>query len=127
MVNTGECQGKNRGGGPCSATPRTGRTWCVWHDPDLVEQRRRWNREAGRAKSNTARAKKRLLASSMELREVDSALCLALEGVLSGQIEPGVASAAASLARAIVQVRNAGDLEERLTALELAAEGRQGS
>lgn len=121
MVNTGKCQGRNRRGGPCSATARTGRTWCVWHDPDLAAQRQQWNRNAGQAKSNTARAKKRLLASGMELPEVDSALCQALREVLSGAIEPGVASAAASLARAIVQVRTISDLEVRLAALEAAA------
>jgi hypothetical protein len=55
------------------------------------------------------------------LREVDALLCAALTSVLAGRIAPGVASSAASLGRAIVAVRQANDLEERLVTLEKAA------
>jgi hypothetical protein len=38
--------------------------------------------------------------------------------VIAGVMEPGVATAAGSVARAMVAVKQAGELEERLTALE---------
>jgi len=40
--------------------------------------------------------------------------------VIAGQTEPGVANAAANLARAIVAVREASEVEERIEALESA-------
>lgn len=121
MVNTGKCQGKIRDGGPCSATRQPGKDWCIWHDPDLEEQRREWNRNAGKAKSNKRRARKRIFAAGLELSEVDAALCRALTEVLDGTIEPAVASAAATISRAIVTTRQAGELEHRLAHLEAAA------
>lgn len=121
MVDASKCEGTNREGGPCSATPQTGKAWCVWHDPSLVDQRRQWNQDAGRAKSNRARAKKRLLTSGMTLDEVDGALGVAIRGVLTGNLSPGIGTAVATLAKAVVAVRTAHDLETRLEALERAA------
>lgn len=121
MADTSRCQGTNREGGPCSATPRTGRQWSIWHDPTLAEQRRRWNSEAGRAKSNASRARKKALSGARHLAAVDAALCVALDRVLEDTIEPSVATAAASLSRAIVATRQAGAFEDRLTELEARA------
>jgi hypothetical protein len=57
----------------------------------------------------------------MTLRDVQALLCRALRQVERGGLEPGPANAMSSLARAIAAVAQAGDLEERLTALEAAA------
>ena len=54
----------------------------------------------------------------MELPEVDAALCKALTGVLAGELEPNIGTAAATIARAITSVRQVGELEQRLSALE---------
>ncbi len=124
-MNTTPCQGTNRTGGPCSATPQPGKPWCVWHDPNLAEQRREWNRNAGRAKANSARARKKVLASAMGLSEIDAALCQAMTDVLAGTLEPNVGTAAASIARTIAAVRTTSDLETRLAALEARAEARK--
>lgn len=112
------CIALNREGDPCSAVPRPGRAWCQWHDPDLAEERRRWQLEGGRNKANSARAKKRILSGALDLQEIDGALCGALTDVLAGDLEPGIATAAASLARTITAVRQVTDLEKRLEALE---------
>ncbi len=122
-MDASKCEGTNREGGPCSATPQTGKAWCVWHDPSLVEQRKQWNRDAGRAKSNRARARKHL-QETRDLREVDALLCASLTSVLAGRITPGVGTAAASIARAIIVVRSAHDLEARLAAIEAHLERR---
>lgn len=124
MVNTSKCQGNNRTGGPCSATPQTGKPWCIWHDPNLAAQRQQWNRSAGKAKSNKSRARKKVLAGGMTLVEIDAALCTALAGVLDGTLDPGIGTAAATIARTITAVRTMSDLEQRLCALEAQTDAR---
>lgn len=100
-----------------------GKSHCFAHDQDLAGQRKQWAKEAGRAKSNATRMKKRLGtgAARLTLREVDALLCLALKGVLAGEIEPGIATAAATVAKAISTIRTACDLDERLAVLEQRA------
>lgn len=118
MGNVRQCKGTTTTGAPCSATPRPGRDYCPWHDPALATERASWKVKAGQSKSNRTRAKKKLLASAMDLNEVDAALCLALKDVLAGELEPGIGTAAASIARTITTVRAAGEHEERLARLE---------
>jgi hypothetical protein len=121
MADARRCIGTNRDGGPCSAMPRAGREHCQWHDPELAEARAQWKVAGGKAKSNSARARRKVLAAGLHLHEVDAALCGALLDVLAGKIEPGVATAAATVARSIVAVRQAGEMEDRLAALEAAS------
>lgn len=125
-MNTTKCQATNRDGSPCSARPQPGKDVCVWHDPDRASERQGWNRNAGRAKSKQVQARKRVLAGGMELNEVDAALCTALLDVLSGDLEPNIGTAAAGIARSIASVRQAGEIERRLDALEASATQREG-
>jgi hypothetical protein len=92
--------------------------YCAWHDPNLAERRKEWSIAGGKNKSNTARAKKRLAV--LDLSDIDGALCRALLDVLSGDLEPGLATAAASVARTIHQVRTATEHEQRIAELESA-------
>jgi len=124
MEKTSGCQGINRSGEPCSATPQSGKAWCLWHDPNLTEQRTHWNREAGKAKSNTRRASKQVLAAARDLKEVDAKLCRAFTDVLDGRLPPGVGTAAATIARSIIAVREAGEIAERLDRLEAGLRDR---
>jgi hypothetical protein len=116
-MDTRRCSGTNKDGTACSAPPRAGSDWCAWHDPDLAEDRARWQAMGGRAKANPVRARKRL-AVAPDLPTLDAALCEALTDLLDGRLEPGVASAAASLSRAIVTLREVGTIEARIIALE---------
>ncbi len=118
----GRCTGTNRDGSPCSGQARPGRPWCSWHDPALDAQRAGWRQKGGAARSNKARAKKALPAESLTLQEVQGLLSVALKGVLTGRIEPGIANASANVARAIAAVAQAGEIEERIAALEAAAQ-----
>src|SRR5688572_20004290 len=104
MQKASGCQGTNQSGDPCAATPQAGKAWCLWHDPDLVEQRTQWNREAGKAKSKTRRASRQVLAAARDLKEVDAQLCRAFTDVLDGKLSPGVGTAAATIARSIIAV-----------------------
>jgi len=57
---------------------------------------------------------------------VQLALCRALAALEAGDLEPQRATAMAALGRAIVTVTEAGTLDERLAALEAAADGQNG-
>jgi hypothetical protein len=111
-----KCHATNAAGEPCQAMPLKGGEYCAWHDPDLAERRKEWSLRGGKGKSNSARARKRL--KRLELEDVDAALCTALVDVLNGTLEPGLATAAASVARTIHAVRTATEHERRISELE---------
>lgn len=109
----GKCSATNKDGTPCSGQPyRDG--FCRWHHPDLAEEQRAWRVKGGQAKSNRARAKKALPSELMSMAEVQSYLGVAMKGVLTGKIEPGVGTALANIARAMRDVGAAAELESQL-------------
>jgi hypothetical protein len=114
------CSACNKAGQPCSA-----QAWkdglCRWHHPALEPQRAEERRKGGAARSNQSRARRRMAAEAMTPLEIQGFVAVALRGVMTGSITPGVANAVASLARAAVAVREATELEQRLTELERQA------
>jgi hypothetical protein len=112
------CTATNKDGSPCSAQAVRG-TLCRWHDPALAAERAAWRAKGGANKSNKARARK--AAEGVSPPELQGLLSLVLRGVIAGRFTPGQATAAAALARAIVSVREATVIEERLAELEKAA------
>ncbi len=118
------CSGRNRTGQPCGA-----QVWqdgqCRWHHPGLEAERGEWRRRGGEQRSNKQRAKRQLPDAILTPAELQGFIGLALRGVIAGKIEPGVGNAIATLARAAVAVREAGELEERIERLEEQA-ARQG-
>ncbi len=119
-----QCPGTNRTGAPCSAHVFDGQTWCRWHDPARAEERLQWSRKGGQARSNKARARKRLTDAVMSIDDLDALLCSALVQVATGRLEPGVGSAMATIAKTITGIRTTGELERRLEQLEAQAEGK---
>jgi len=65
-----------------------------------------------------------VLAAARDLKEVDAQLCRAFTDVLDGRLPPGVGTAAATIARSIIAVRDAGDIAERLDQLEATLRDR---
>lgn len=112
------CQAVTKSGKPCSARPVDDAGLCAWHSPAWAERRREWSAKGGAQRSNQQRAKKRLPTSTLAPIEIQGLLGVALRDVLAGRVEPGIANAAANLARALVTVREASEVEERLSALE---------
>jgi len=112
-----KCQAVNQQGQPCSAAHwRDG--WCRWHSPDLVEERKAWSAKGGKHRSNQSRAKKQLPAEPLSAAELHSWLGLVFRRLLTGQTEPGVATAMATVARTMAELSKATDLEERMAAIE---------
>ncbi len=121
MTSKPKCTGRNRDDGPCGADAQPGRAFCVWHDPDRAEERARWRKQGGRASSKRERAKREIAVASGRLSDLPGVLYRALHKVESGALEPGVANSMAGLARAIVTVQQAHELEDRIAALEARA------
>ena len=114
-----KCSAANKDGSPCNARPwREG--LCRWHHPDSQATIAAGRRKGGQAKSNKARARK-AIPDGLSNDELGRWLSLAFRKVLTGGMEPGVATAAATVAKAILTVNEAGVLErfeERLSQLE---------
>jgi hypothetical protein len=120
------CAGIKADGGRCGAQAMRNSQWCIGHDPDQAEARRRraskGGRRGGRGRPTSELAR---LASRFE----DLA-----DKVLSGEVERGLGAVACQLlngARACVRdglaAREQEELVERLEALERALEQRGGN
>jgi hypothetical protein len=116
MSATGEsgvrCPAITRSGQPCRARA-TANGWCVAHTPAAAE----WRAKGGRATRRSERAARLLPA---RLQPVAALLDTALREVYEGTLEPKQATAMAALAGALVRVVTAGEVEERLRAIEAA-------
>ena len=89
--------------------------YCIGHSPDAVEARRK----GGYNSSKAAKAAKFLPARMIPIANL---LENALKEVHQGQLDPRQAQSMASLATALVKVITAGEIEERLRAVESRAQ-----
>ena len=112
------CAGTNRDGTPCSASPRPSSTWCVWHDPATKGKRSEWSKRGGQARSNKARAAKALPTELMSNDEIAAWLTIQFRKLITGQIEPGIATASATVAKAIAEIQRGAQIEERIAQIE---------
>ena len=110
------CVSTRRDGAPCTAQAGAS-GYCIGHDPVAQDARRK----GGHGKSRAERAAKLLPA---RLQPMVSLLEDALGEVHRGELDPRAASAMASLAGALVRAITAGELEERLRALEDRGAGK---
>ena len=124
--NPAQCRGTNTAGQPCSARAQPGRDWCQWHDPTRETERAQWRSQGGKARSHRNTAARELKRYAVDMGSLRGTLFHALKRVESGDLEPGVGNSMATIARAIVAVSQATDLEDRLAALEQRA-GIQGA
>jgi len=90
----------------------------VFYDVERQAALKESRAHGGHGRAKTVRLQKLLPAS---LRPVLDDLIAALGAVRDGELDPGRGSAMAALANAIVRVYGAGQLEERLAALEQVA------
>jgi hypothetical protein len=113
--NPNQCAGIRADGQPCTSTAVGASGYCFAHDPDRAAERDDARRRGGENRSNSARLRglvpPRLLATFDALED-------AMAEVHDGRLDPRQANAMASLARAMVAVLQAGELEERVRQLE---------
>lgn len=121
------CIARNANGEPCQAQPVRPSGYCWFHEPAIAEERARKRREGGANRSNSARARKKLAGTLKDLTGVKALLLEGMEQTKDGEMEPGVLTALSTAARAVVAVSGAGEIEERLAALESAVGTRKES
>lgn len=115
------CKAKTVAGSPCSAMPVRADGYCYWHSPALKTERDEARRRGGTARSNESRARKRLPKAVMTAGEIQGLVGQVLRGVVAGDVEPAIGNCVANLARSLVTVREATELEERIAELEARA------
>ena len=113
------CQSRAADGKPCAANVVDG-THCAWHSAALewVEKRRQWSIKGGRQRSNAARAKRQLPVEPVTTAELHAWMGLLFTRVMAGKTEPNVGTACATIAKTMVELAKASDLEERMAAIE---------
>jgi hypothetical protein len=117
-TNRNQCTATTRAGQPCPATPQANSAWCYMHDPDRADERDEARQRGGSNRSNVARLRGLV---PPRLLTIFDALEQALTEVHDGALDPRQAQAMASLARALVAVLTAGELEQRVRDLESRA------
>jgi len=124
-VKAETCEATTRTGSRCAAQAVDGRH-CPWHatSPEWVAKRSQWSAEGGRKRSNAERARKLLPDESLSVAQLHSYLGVVFRDVIAGKTEPGVATAAATVARTMAELAKASDLESRLRHLEWRLAGR---
>ena len=109
------CEAVRRDGRPCETRIVGNSSFCFGHDPALREKRLAASRKGGENKATSRRLSKLMPA---RLLPVFEQLEAALGEVHAGGLDPKAAGAMAALARAMAAVLAAGELEQRLRALE---------
>jgi hypothetical protein len=114
-----KCRGTRKDGSRCTSPTIGPSGFCFAHDPARAAQRTEARSRGGRNGSNLARISRLIPA---RLGSVYERLEKAMEETHSGQLDPKIANALASLARAAAAVLTAGEMEQRLRDLEAKAE-----
>src|SRR5687767_12346079 len=105
-----QCTGQRRDGQPCRAPALPDSPYCFAHCPERAAARQAAYQRGGQNRANLRRLR-RLVPP--RLVTVYEQLEVALGEVHDGRLDPKQAVAMAALARAMVAVLTAGELEER--------------
>ena len=105
------CSGITKAGSRCTRPALSGQPFCLMHSPDAADLRREASRKGGRNRSATARARA-MLPEAMDAAEVASWLSLALKQTLAGKLDVKIGVAVATIGRAILEARQAAELDE---------------
>lgn len=109
------CRATRTDGLPCQSTILTSSGLCGAHEPSLAVRRASARRRGGR---NSRKIRRMRSLVPPRLVDVYEQLELALTAVHAGELPPPRAAAMANLARAMVTVLQAGELEERVRTIE---------
>ena len=122
-----KCSALTKSGAPCRAPVMDGGDVCVSHDPRRAEQLAESRRRGGKGRANKERARRQLPSATLTPNELQGVLSTVLVRVAAGQVHPAIGSSVATLAKALIAVKEATEITARLDALEAAAgvtEGR---
>ncbi len=114
-ASTGRCAATRADGTPCRAHALPGRSCCWAHDQDQQERAAEARRRGGQNRGNLARIRK---ATPDALKEAQDRLIEALRAVQTGDMDPRIGTAMATISSALVKVHEAGELAVRVEELE---------
>jgi hypothetical protein len=114
-----QCAAIKSNGERCRGTVIEGSNFCFSHDPKLRQRKLEGNARGGHNRSSLVRMQQLV---PPRLPSVYDRLEQALTDVHKGRLDPRVAHAMAALAKAMVSVIQAGEVEQRLRDLEEAAQ-----
>jgi hypothetical protein len=115
MANYPQCQGRRRDGRPCTSPLVGADGYCFAHSPTRAAERQAAQQRGGQHRASVVRLRG---LCPPKLVQVYEQLEAALGEVHAGTLPPTQAMAMAALARAMVAVLQAGELEERLRRVE---------
>jgi len=117
------CNGITKGGNKCRARVIPGTDWCVFHSADAA-QRKAWAAQGGTNSAAKVRAKAALPAAAMGADEVGGWLAICFRRLIAERMDPTLGNAISGMAKAMLAVQAASEIEERLAALERAVEAQ---
>ena len=109
------CIATKLNGEPCTRWVVRNSSYCISHAPEYAEKRAEGSKRGGYNRANIRRLSKLFPTRLIPIWE---RLERALEETHSGELDPRIATALAQLARAMVAVLQAGEVEQRLRHLE---------
>src|SRR5918998_1260119 len=115
MANYPHCQGQRRDGQPCTAPMVGADGYCFAHSPPRAAERAAVQARGGHNRGAVVRLRGLM---PPRLVPIFDQLEAALGEVHAGTLDPKQAVAMAALARALVAVLQAGEVEQRLRELE---------
>lgn len=119
----GRCQALTKSGQPCGAKPAAGQAFCAFHDPGRAAEQAQARKRGG---YNRQTPKAAGASGPANLRDPEAILALLEEVLADTRLQENSAQRSRtliSLALAALKALEAGELEERLAALELAYKG----
>ncbi len=117
-----KCSAIAKSGSRCSVSVVTGSSFCYLHDPAMAERRREGAKKGGHNRSTKARATAQI-SEAMSAMDLAGWLSLLFKNVVDGRVEPRIGTAAATIARVLLEVKTTTELERRLEELEGRAGG----
>lgn len=112
--NVQGCKAKRRDGSPCRGKARPS-GYCFAHDPELQTARQQGSKKGGQGRAKVVRLRRVLPA---DLARIFGQLETAMREVYSGDLEPKVGTAMASLASAMCKVLESGELRHEVDQLK---------
>lgn len=116
-----QCSAETKAGARCRSRALPGRDRCFTHDPSRADELAAARRRGGKGKANKARARKQLPAAVLTPQEIEGVLSTVLVRVAAQQLHPAIGSSVAAIAKALIAVKDASSVAERLKRLEEAA------
>jgi len=116
-----QCTGITKTGSRCKSWALPESAYCLTHDPNRVTDLAEYRRRGGKGKSHEARARKAMTGGLKDVSVAQAVLLRVLARLYRGDFDPGVATAMASVARAINDLAKTGaqaEFEERLGRIE---------